>query len=184
MKKLMILLVLLISLPFGSSLAGKAPLPPDLPETYLALCSIRGTETNGATFAVTEAYRDGETVKITVAQLPNDGNTSLVDNQVEYPPDDPIFLRELEEASQHGEKVLGTVCDILSAVDENGVSLMDGYMTSCDRTGPSLTYQFCLSLPQGTDEARVELIFGVNEDCGFRFTTLGKLFLSVADEKP
>ncbi len=80
--------------------------------------------------------------------------------------------------------MLGTVCDILSAVDENGVSLMDGYTTSCDRTGPSLTYQFYLSLPQGTDEARVELIFGVNEDCGFRFTTLGKLFLSVEDEKP
>ncbi len=80
LKKLMILLVLLFSLSIGSFLAGKAPLLPDLPETYLALCSIRGTETNGGTVAVTEACYDGETVKITVTHLPNDGNTSLVDN--------------------------------------------------------------------------------------------------------
>ena len=84
------------------------------------------------------------------------------------------FLFEKREWISHKQALARS-----RAVDKNGASLIGEYMVSCNRSGPSLTYQFCLYLPQGMEEARVELVFGVNEDCGFRFPTLGKLFLHV-----
>lgn len=65
--------------------ASAEPLPEGVPETYLAACRVPGETTEGVTFAVTQAAYDGAVLTLKVLLTPNDGNTALMDNQVEVP---------------------------------------------------------------------------------------------------
>ena len=76
---------------FGAAAsAAPAPLPEGM--TYLAACRVEGETTEGVTFAVTEAAYDGAVLTLKVLLTPNDGNTALMDNQVEVPPEDCWFV--------------------------------------------------------------------------------------------
>lgn len=164
MKRWMAMLLILPVL-CSSAIAEQAKLPAD----YLAACRVAGETTDGVTFAVTQATYDGAVLTIEVLLTPNDGNTALMDNQVEVPPDDSWFLKEKEEAAALGDMVLGVLCDLYSLTDEKGNKLADEYRCTPVRKGRTMTYTFEVPIANAPEVAHVELAFGVNEDLGFHF---------------
>lgn len=157
--------------------ASAAPLPEGM--TYLAACRVEGETTGGVTFAVTQEAYDGAVLTLKVLLTPNDGNTALMDNQVEVPPEDSWFLREKEKAAALGDRVLGVVCDIGGLTDEKGNNLAMEYSSTTAREGRTMTYTFEVPLKNAPETAQVELYFGVNEDLGFRFEQDARLLLRV-----
>lgn len=145
--------------------------PKDMPEDYLGYYWIDGIDTKGVTFVIKEASYNNQVLKISIIQLPNDDYTSLVDNQVDVPSDDPLFKREIETALQYGRKTIGTLCDIQMISDENGNNLFDQYKVSTDRNGACLTNEFQIYLPPDImkETVTVQFAFGVNEDLRFNF---------------
>lgn len=116
-----------------------------------------------------------------MTQLPNDDFTALVDNQAEYPPGDPDFRKEIETASQYGEKVLGTLCDILTITDEKGENMLYQYRISTTRAAAALINEFYIILPpENTAKAiNAELAVGVNEDLNCRFPLSSSIPLTI-----
>lgn len=159
--------------------ASAAPLPEGMPETYLAACRVEGETTGGVTFAVTEAAYDGALLTLEVLMVPNDGDTALMDNQVEMPADDSWFVEEKETAAALGDRVLGVACDIAGLTDQKGNNLVMEYRCTPARRGRAMTYTFEVPVDSAFGEAQVELYFGVNEDLGFRFEQDARLLLSV-----
>ena len=157
--------------------ASAAPLPEGM--TYLAACRVEGETTEGVTFAVTEAAYDGALLTLKVLLTPNDGNTALMDNQVELPPEDSWFLKEREKAAALGDRVLGVVCDLCGLTDQKGNNLALEYRCTPARRGRTMTYTFEVPIQSAFGEAQVELYFGVNEDLGFRFEQDARLLLRV-----
>ena len=155
--------------------------PQDLPQNNFGCCRIGGTETTGATFVVNDVSYHADVLQIGVVQLPNDDDTSLVDNQVDAGPDDALLDQEIATASQYGSKILGTLCDILTITDENGNDILNQYSVSTQRSGASLADVFSVYLsPENTvKEHHVELEFGVNEDLSSHFTMTDSLHLCV-----
>lgn len=145
------------------------------------VCRIEGDTSGGVTFLVLQASYDGKQVQITVEQRPNDPFTALMDNQTEYPQDDPDFVREKKKAAQYGRRILGTLCDLWSMEGSGLPSVPGEYGVSCRREGAGLIYTFAFDLPDtyAGDEVRVTLAFGVNEDLSSRFPTLQRVELSV-----
>lgn len=144
-------------------------------------CLVDGIETSGVTFVIDDVRLEMDRLIISVRQLPNDDGTTLIDNQTECAPDDPDRLREIERAGQYGGKVLGTLCDILALTDEKGNSLLNEYAISSERSGASLTDEFCVYLPADltAKELRAEFVFGVNENLSSRFENPGRVTLTV-----
>lgn len=163
---------------FGAAAsAAPAPLPEGM--AYLAACRVEGETTGGVTFAVTQAAYDGAVLTLEVLLTPNDGNTALMDNQVELPPEDSWFLKEREKAAALGDRVLGVVCDIGGLTDEKGNNLAMEYSSTTAREGRTMTYTFEVPIQSAFGEVQVELYFGVNEDLGFRFEQDACLLLRV-----
>ncbi|NLO84451.1 MAG: hypothetical protein GX096_03345 [Clostridiales bacterium] len=157
-------------------------LPANMPENYLGYYSSGGTETKGVTFVISEVHYDEKELKISVIQLPNDDYTSVVDNSIEYSADNRgDFDREIETASQYGDKVLGTVCGISTITDGEGSNLFDECRISENRNGASMITEFYIySLPENlTGEVNVELVFGVNEDLNYRFPMSDSIYITV-----
>lgn len=187
MKKslsLMIVLALVSRVSIGPSLADENPMESSLlkgmPEKYEAICTVEGTETKGVTFVVSEVLHDEEALKIRVLQFPNDEDTSIIDNQVEDISNSNYLDTELNHASQYGNKVLGTVCDILSITDAEGNNLIKEYKVSLIRNGASLeTVFYIYFLPENT-EISIELFCGVNEDLNNRFSSYKQIHLDVS----
>lgn len=146
------------------------------------VCWIEGDTSGGVTFLVSQASYDGKRVQITVEQRPNDPFTALMDNQVEYPQDDPDFAREKKKAAQYGRQVLGTLCDLWSMEGAGLPSVPGEYGVSCRREGAGLIYTFAFDLPDtyAGDEVRVTLAFGVNEDLSSRFPNLQRVEITVS----
>ena len=157
--------------------ASAAPLPEGM--TYLAACRVEGETTEGVTFAVTQAAYDGAVLTLKVLLTPNDGNTALMDNQVEVPPEDSWFLKEREKAAALGDRVLGVACDLCGLTDQKGNNLALEYRCTPARRGRTMTYTFEVPLKNAPEAAQVELYFGVNEDLGFRFEQDACLLLRV-----
>ena len=168
---------LLAALLLLGATASAAPLPEGM--AYLAACRVEGETTGGVTFAVTEAAYDGAVLTLKVLLTPNDGNTALMDNQVEVPPEDSWFLKEREKAAALGDRVLGVACDIGGLTDEKGNNLALEYRCTPARRGRTMTYTFEVPLKNAPEAAQVELYFGVNEDLGFRFEQDACLLLRV-----
>lgn len=169
---------LLAALLLLGAAASAAPAPPE-GMTYLAACRVEGETTEGVTFAVTEAAYDGAVLTLKVLLTPNDGNTALMDNQVEVPPEDSWFLREREKAAALGDRVLGVACDLCGLTDPKGNNLALEYRCTPARRGRTMTYTFEVPLKNAPETAQVELYFGVNEDLGFRFEQDACLLLRV-----
>ncbi|MEG1014323.1 MAG: hypothetical protein RSI33_08750 [Clostridia bacterium] len=184
-QSLLLILILVFCASYHLSFAEEEMIeltvPNQMPENYLAFDSIGGLETNGVTFVVSEVYYNEYVLKISVMRLPNDDYTSVVDNQVENTADSTYIEREIEEASQYGSKILGTLCDISTITDANGNDLFEEYKVVGDRHGPSLTDDFYIYFsPETTmDVINVKLIFGVNEDCKYRFPFYDSMSLSI-----
>lgn len=184
-QSLLLILILVFCASYHLSFAEEEMIeltvPNQMPENYLAFDSIGGLETNGVTFVVSEVYYNEYVLKISVMRLPNDDYTSVVDNQVENTADSTYIEREIEEASQYGSKILGTLCDISTITDANGNDLFEEYKVVGDRHGPSLTDDFYIYFsPETTmDVINVKLIFGVNEDCKYRFPMSDSMSLSI-----
>lgn len=140
---------------------------------------IEGETSGGVTFLVSHASYTGKQVQITVEQRPNDPFTALMDNQTEYPQDDPDFAREKERAAQYGRQILGTLCDLWSM---NGAGLPSEYSVSCRREGAGLIHTFAFALPDAyaEDAVRVTLALGVNEDLSCRFPNLRQVEITVS----
>lgn len=187
MKKslsLLIILALVICVPIGVSLSDEDPtgasLPKNMPEKYEAVCTVEGTETKGVTFAISEVLYDEDTLKISVLQLPNDEYTSIIDNQVEDTSNSNYLDAKLKLASQYGNKVLGTVCDILSITDSEGNNLIKEYKVSVARNGASLETMFYIYfLPEHTEIA-IELLCGVTEDLHNHCSSYKQIHLDVS----
>lgn len=177
MKRRICALVAALLLFGAAASAAPAPLPEGM--AYLAACRVEGETTEGVTFAVTEAAYDGAVLTLKVLLTPNDGNTALMDNQVEVPPEDSWFLEEKETASALGDTVLGVVCDLTSLTDAAGRELALTYSCTPARRGRTMTYTFEVPLKNAPEAAQVELYFGVNEDLGFRFEQDARLLLRV-----
>ncbi|MEG0504662.1 MAG: hypothetical protein RR547_08470, partial [Raoultibacter sp.] len=184
-QSLLLILILVFCASYHLSFAEEEiielTVPNQMPENYLGFYSIGGLETNGVTFVVSEVYYDKYVLKISVMRLPNDDYTSVVDNQIENTADSTYIEREIEEASQYGSKILGTLCDISTITDANGNDLFDEYKVVGDRHGPSLTDDFYIYFsPETTmDVINVKLIFGVNEECKYRFPMSDSMSLSI-----
>lgn len=177
MKRRICALVAALLLLGSAASAAPAPLPEGM--TYLAACRVEGETTEGVTFAVTEAAYDGAVLTLKVLLTPNDGNTALMDNQVEVPADDSWFLEEKETASALGDTVLGVACDLCGLTDQKGNNLALEYRCTPARRGRTMTYTFEVPLENAPEAAQVELYFGVNEDLGFRFEQDACLLLRV-----
>ena len=138
-------------------------------------------EMNGVTFVIEDVRLDVDGLVILVMQTPDDERTSLLDNQTEYSPDDPDFVRDVDSASQYGERLLGTLCDILALTDEKGDSLLNEYAVSTRRIGASLRDEFRVYLPADNTarELRVELVFGVNDNLSSRFNAPASYLLTI-----
>lgn len=184
-QSFLLILVLVLypsyNLSFAEEEIIELTVPNHMPENYLGFYSIGGLETNGVTFVVSEVYYDEYVLKINVMRLPNDDYTSVVDNQVENKADRTHLEREIEEASQYGSKILGTLCDISTITDAYGNDLFEQYKVEGNRYGPSLTDEFYIYFsPETTiDEINVKLIFGVNEDCEYSFPMSDSMSLSI-----
>lgn len=188
MKKLLSILTILTlvatfpcSISYAQEDIIELSVPKNMPENYIGFYWVGGTETNGVTFVVNDVYYDENVLKINVSQLPNDDYTSLVDNQVDTPPDDTLFLREIETASQFGKKILGTLCDIQAITDEKGNNLLDQYHVATERNGSSLTNEFSVYLPSEKTAVKIniKLVFGVNEDLSSHFSMSDSLDISI-----
>lgn len=187
-KKLAFLLaVILCFVCFESYLTADAEeieltLPENFPNTFLGYYWIGGHDTNGATFIITEASCTKQEIKIKVLQLPNDSYTSLIDNQTEYPSDDRDYQNELGIAAQHGEKLIGTLCDIKEIIDENGNTIPFEYGVLLTRSGSSLISEFTIYLPQNLNATSLHLkiCVGVNETLDSRFSMMDTMSIDIS----
>ena len=188
MKKLMSLLailVLVVHIPCNLSFAEEKPIelsiPENMPEEYLGFYWIGGNETNGVTFVVNEVHYNEGVLRISVIQLPNDDYTAIIDNQVEDTTDRRYLDEKIEFASQYGDKILGTLCDIESIVDENGNNLLTEYKVSGDQNESSMVTVFEIFLPPENTIKTVDvgLVFGVNEDLGYHFPMSDSMYLTI-----
>lgn len=187
MKKLFsILTALCLAAALSCALAEAGPSPealarPEGPhESGLGFFAIGTAETSGVMFVVDEVGYDEGVLTISVSQRPNDGDTSLMDNQVDEPHDSADFQSELDKASQHGERVMGTLCDIASIKDGEGNELLKECKIERDRDGASLSAKFSVPLSLASDDADVteldvELALGVNEDLSAHFDATGAM---------
>lgn len=152
--------------------AVELSLPDGFPDTYLGYYWIGGYDTNGATFVITEASCSEQEIDIQVLQLPNDSDTSLIDNQIEYPSDDYFCQDEIVSAYQCGERLIGTLCDIEKITDENGNVLPLEYAVQFARNGSSLSTRFTIYFPQSLNAELlyVKICFGVNETLDSHFS--------------
>jgi len=188
MKKTLCLLAVLVltaMIPGGATLAqggASAPsLPKAMPADWLGYRQIGTPETNGVTFVVIHAQYADSVLKIGALRLPNDPDSALIDCQVDAGPDDADVAKEVATASLYGDKILGTLCDLLTVTDEKGNNLLNEYSVSTERNGPSLLDEFSVSLSpeNAVREIHVELAFGVNEDRSSLFPMSDSLKLSV-----
>ena len=169
------------SIAFAGEEDAALPVPGGMPEHYLGYTAVPGVETNGVTFVITRAHYHGHMLAISVLQLPNDGYTALIDNQVEDTEDTSQRDSEAALASQYGDTVIGTLCDISSITDEDGNIPYSGYgVASQRRDGASLLTTFTIFFPQDStcEEVNVTFAFGVNEDLNYRFPAPGSLRLT------
>ena len=93
-----------------------------------------------------------------------------------------IFAKEKETALLYGEKLLGTLCDVLSITDENGNDLLQQYKVSVERNAASLTYEFVIDLPSGKKihDVNIAFAFGVNEDLSSHFSMSDSTMLNIS----
>ncbi len=181
-KRFLISLVLIIliaqGLPLAKADSTMPSLPDQMPDQYMRYCWIGGAESKGATFVIKDVDFSENVLKIHIIQLPNDDFTALVDNQVEG---DPSLENSIKAALEHGSKVLGTLCDLLSITNENGDNILKEYSISSNREGPTLSNEIRIFLPsegaKGT--VNVRLVFGVNEDLKSLFPMSNSLTLSL-----
>ena len=135
-----------------------------MPEDYIDFRCVDGDETSGVTFVLTEILFCDDVLQINVFQLPNDNGISLIDNQVDYGEDTTYLDKEINIASEYGDQVVGTICDIAYITDENGNNLLKEYSVSCNRIESSLHTQFHVYYLPANIKMDVGLSFGVQEN--------------------
>lgn len=185
MKKrlaLVIILALVMCMPVGRLMAeeksSESSLPKNMPERYEAACVVEGIETKGVTFVVSEMVYDGEALRISVLQLPNDDDVAIIDSQVEDESNKNHLDDAIETATPYGDKISGTVCDIWSITDTDGNNLIREYKATLYRNGASLETVFEIYfLPENTEIA-IELFCGIDEDLDSRCSASDQIHLT------
>lgn len=182
---MLLAVLLLINVVSSQAETIELSLPKDMPNEFIQYYWIGGSETNGVTFVIQRVSYENSELNIRVIQLPNDEYTSIVDNQVDYPDDDKDFARKLEQASQYGETLLGTLCDIKTITDAEGNNLLNEYKVSCNRDEASLIYDFCIYLDLEAIEGsiNIEFVFGVNEDLSSQFSMSDTMLLTITPKE-
>jgi len=154
-----------------------------MPDNYLGSYSIGGFETNGVTFVVNDMYYDEDEylLRINVMQIPNDDYSTIVDNQLDDPDARSDLDNQMEQASQRGGKLIGTLCDILRITDAKGNKLLNEYSVSFDPNENCIFNEFCIYFsPENTiEQVDVILIFGVNENLNSLFPMSESMNLSI-----
>lgn len=186
MKKLLMVLcfcVMISAIPYTLSFAQESVmetlLPQNIPEDYMAFRCVDGNETSGVMFVLTEILFCDDVLQINVFQLPNDNGISLIDNQVDYGEDTTYLDKEIKIASEYGDQVLGTICDIAYITDENGNNLLTEYSASCNRIGSSLHTQFHVYYLPANIKMDVGLSFGVQENLDNRIFIDNELHMKI-----
>ncbi len=146
---------------------------------HVWLRRVEGSRTGGATFVVHSICYDGYSLNISVSQLPNDENTSLMDNEVLNPDNERKML--IDEAARYGETVIGTYCSI-TIEDAAGNKVKPLFeRASYQRFDSDILTTFCVVFPsqKALEELNVELNFGIDESVSSNFSAAEPMYFSI-----